>query len=453
MNDSFKTLRRLIWLYFWLLLFEGAMRKWLFPGLSNALLIVRDPVVIAIYAVALRDHVFPRSGFVLWTALLAILCFLASFAGYGNLAVTVYGMRADFLHLPLYLLMPRVLQPRDVRRMGYAVLVLLVPMTLLAVKQFQAGTNSWWNVGAGGEVGGQLFAAQGKVRASGTFSFATGLATYLSLCAAYLLYNFLAGLNYPRWLTIAAGPALILTVVVSGSRTAVLSVAIVCILFLVIGLQRPSQVRAALWTVFLSLLVVGALAFTTSLFQEGMAVQRERFEGGGGLQNGILVRFAEDLLAARDALPHAPLLGVGLGVGTNVGANLLKGEREFILGEGEWQRVILESGPILGPCYILLRMAMLLGVINVAIKAHRAGRPLSLLLVGVGGLDLAMGQFGQPTTLGFAVFVAGLALAAARPEENSPVSGSMEPQAPPEEPLRGRSPYAERLHGGGDTVR
>ena len=33
---------RLVWAYFWLLLFEGALRKWLVPGLSSALLIVRD---------------------------------------------------------------------------------------------------------------------------------------------------------------------------------------------------------------------------------------------------------------------------------------------------------------------------------------------------------------------------------------------------------------------------
>src|SRR5579871_6825378 len=78
MNDFTRTLRRLIWLYFWLLLFEGALRKWFVPGLSNALLIVRDPVAVAIYALAVRDRVFPASGFILWTGVLAALGFLAS---------------------------------------------------------------------------------------------------------------------------------------------------------------------------------------------------------------------------------------------------------------------------------------------------------------------------------------------------------------------------------------
>lgn len=41
-----KSLRKLLWLYFWLLIFEGALRKWILPGLSSPLLLVRDPVAL-----------------------------------------------------------------------------------------------------------------------------------------------------------------------------------------------------------------------------------------------------------------------------------------------------------------------------------------------------------------------------------------------------------------------
>ena len=37
-----ENLKRLIWVYFILLVFEGALRKWFLPGLSTPLLIVRD---------------------------------------------------------------------------------------------------------------------------------------------------------------------------------------------------------------------------------------------------------------------------------------------------------------------------------------------------------------------------------------------------------------------------
>src|ERR1044072_9111145 len=43
-----------------------------------------------------------------------------------------------------------------------------------------------------------------------------------------------------------------------------------------------------------------------------------------------------------------PLLGFGLGVGTNVGANLMTGQTDFVLAEDEWERVMCKSGAILG---------------------------------------------------------------------------------------------------------
>jgi hypothetical protein len=451
MSDSLRTLRRLIWLYFWLLIFEGALRKWLFPGLSNALLIVRDPVVVAIYAVAFRDRVFPVSGFVLWTAVLAVLCFFASFAGIGTVPVAIYGLRANFLHLPLIFLLPRVLRAEDIRRMGLALLLILLPMTVLAVKQFQAGTDSWWNVGAGGEVGGQLYAAEGKVRASGTFSFATGLASYLAMTTAFLLSDLLGQRRYPRWLTIAAVPALALTLGVSGSRTAVIAVTIVCSLVVYIAVRRPRQMGGAVRFVLLAVVAVVALVWMAPVFLQGLAVQRERFESGGGVHQGIIMRVAHDYVAAWEAIPRAPALGLGLGVGTNVGAKLLAGHREFALGEGEWQRVILESGAVLGVAYLALRVAMLLAVTLVALRAYREGPILPLLLVGAGGLDLATAQFGQPTSLGFAVFAAGLALAAARPVAAAPSEPRVTPEPSPEPVIRGRSSYAERLHGSGES--
>ncbi|MEP6686323.1 MAG: hypothetical protein ABJB22_06050, partial [Verrucomicrobiota bacterium] len=44
--DASKTIlniRRLIWLYILLLVFEGAFRKWIVPQLSSPLLLIRDP--------------------------------------------------------------------------------------------------------------------------------------------------------------------------------------------------------------------------------------------------------------------------------------------------------------------------------------------------------------------------------------------------------------------------
>ena len=41
-------LKTLFWTYFLLLIFEGALRKWLLPSFSTALLLIRDPVALLI---------------------------------------------------------------------------------------------------------------------------------------------------------------------------------------------------------------------------------------------------------------------------------------------------------------------------------------------------------------------------------------------------------------------
>jgi hypothetical protein len=445
MHDPMRNLRRLVWLYFWLLLFEGALRKWIVPGLSSALLIVRDPVALAIYVGAFQQRVFPRSAFVFCTALLALLCAAASMAGIGTLPVTLYGLRADFLHLPLIVVLPCILRPEDVRRMGYALLALLPAMAVLAVLQFKGGPDSRWNVGAGGQVGGQLYAAAGKVRVSGTFSFITGMASYLALCSAFLLADLLRRRSYPRWMQWASGPALLFTLGISGSRAAVVSVAVVCATVCFIVWRTPAHFGALMRPILLGVIAfVGLVAFTTS-FSEGVALQQERFSGSGGVKKGIVLRYLETFNGGWQALFYSPPLGFGLGVGTNAGAGLLMGKREFSLGEGEWQRVILESGPILGPAYLALRASALLMIIAGAIRGYRAGRILPLLLVGAGGLDLLTGQFGQPTTLGFAVLTTGLSLSAAGLQETTEPIPKPVIQAA-EARVAGRSRYAERLH-------
>ena len=51
-----QSIVRLIFLLFLLLIFEGALRKWVLPGLSNPLLFIRDPFLLAIYIKALQQR-------------------------------------------------------------------------------------------------------------------------------------------------------------------------------------------------------------------------------------------------------------------------------------------------------------------------------------------------------------------------------------------------------------
>ena len=129
---------------------------------------------------------------------------------------------------------------------------------------------------------------------------------------------------------------------------------------------------------------------------------------------------------------------------------MLRASGNFLLGEGEWERIITESGPVLGTGYIALRCSALFMVLGAALGAYQRNNTLPLLLAGVSSTDLLTGPFGQPTALGLAVFTAGLALAAATGSRDGSPTAHATP-SPPSSAIRGRSRYAERLHGSGES--
>ena len=91
-----KSIKVLLWLYLGLLLIEGSLRKWLLPSLADPLLIVRDPVVLVIYALALAAGIFPTSRFLVVAAVLAVLSVAASLlGGHDHLLIIAYGLRIN----------------------------------------------------------------------------------------------------------------------------------------------------------------------------------------------------------------------------------------------------------------------------------------------------------------------------------------------------------------------
>ncbi len=406
-----KLVRGLIWLYLFLLVFEGALRKWIVPGLSGPLLIIRDPVVILIYAAAAMTGVFPIKSIWIWTiGLLATVTFGISFlAETVNLKVMLFGVRTNFLHLPLIFVIPKVFREKDLLLVGKWVLLAAIPQALIMAAQFRVGPGHWLNVAAGGE-GGQLESAMGKVRASGTFSFITGPVGYFSLVTVFLLYNEVRR-SYPVWLSFLGTGALLIAAAASGSRTLVGTVVIILAFFaLAIVLHPPAMAKG------FRVVVIGGIAYLgvnlLDIFHEARVVMQKRIElastGSVAGWSGIFRRVADSFDIP---FAQAPMFGKGLGVGTNAGASILSGRRRFLLAENEWQRITLESGPVVGPLFILLRVVMALSFLGQAIKAAFSGRLLPLLFWGAGGLIFVNGQFGPPTILGFAVVFMGCALA------------------------------------------
>lgn len=425
-RDAFRELRWLIWTYFILLIFEGALRKWLLPALANPLLIVRDPVLLALYGLAYSRRVFPVNTFTLAIGALGIVTFLAGlFGDYADIRVAAFGLRCNFLHLPLIYVMARVLTFEDVRRMGGVVLALALPMAALMVVQFQAPWDAWVNRGAG-EDAWMIVSINGHIRPSGTFSFVSGIIFYYALVTVFLVYGLVQKGAYRLWLTVPAGVSLPVALAVSGSRSTVASAAIVLGAFLAALFCKPSLVLKSTKLLAIAFLAA-SLAGGSAIFKEGMEVFQERVEHASDVEGGALgfvQRFVYQFTHPFSFMFTVPLFGYGLGSGTNVGAKLLTGQIEFLLAEDEWERVICESGAFLGLLYLLLRVAIAANLGSAVWRAARHGHFLPLLLFGACVVPIVNGQFGQSTTLGFACLVGGLTAASLRVRQVVPGAAS-----------------------------
>ena len=463
-------LKKVLWFYLAVWLVEGSLRKWVLPGLSTPLLIIRDPILLYIYYLAFTKGVFPKGVFVTSVIVLGAVALLVSVAATDTpLLIELYGLRASYLHMLLIFLIPNVFDLDDVRWLGKWTLLAAVPMALLVFLQFLAGRGSWLNAGAGGTTNGMIEAAYGHIRPSGTFSFTTGLTGFTAMTAVFFLYHLLEQRVYPRLIWLAAAPALVVLVILSGSRTAAGLVFIIMSALIFVGIvhrrYRPVTFKLA-GLVGLLMLLAGSFA----VFKQGMEVFAYRFGNASNVRVGFIGRFFDTLDVPFQIAERAPAFGCGLGMGTNAAGGLLLGHSAFLLTEGELGRDIMESGPLVGGLYLSLRACIAVYLCSRALRSlFRDVNPLPLLLFSGCFVDLCEGQFSQPTELGYATIACGLCLAANRPGAAVPLAAPAVPAVPPLPPsrrvevvkpiilpappapkpaaVRGRSTYAERLHG------
>ncbi len=442
-----KAIKFLLWTYLGLLIFEGALRKWVFPGAADALLIIRDPVVILIYALAIFGRVFPINGFVITVGVLTAASVAASFiAGQHNLIVMLYGLRINYLHLPLIWVMAEVLDVRDVRRYGIFILLIAIPMAFIMVEQFRSPINARINQGVGGTEGGQIFGADGKIRPPGFFAFITGPQLFLPLAAAFFFYQMSVKRQLPWLILLGAGISIAISLPVSISRTAVLATVLVGATFAFTLLFGSKRAGALLRTGLLMGLLLVGLSFLP-IFSEGRDAFLSRWQTAATSNQGDAVQNISDRVLGGFFQPFvmmkkAPLFGAGIGVGSNVGARLLSGKVGFLLAEDEWSKIFLELGPILGLVFIGFRIVLTvyLGFISLRALVFRR-EALPLLLFSAAGVAVFEYQWGPPTILGFAVLGSGMILAALKPApvddpmmespEHRPEPTSLPPAVPP----------------------
>jgi hypothetical protein len=415
-KDPDHKLKQMIWLYFFLLIFEGALRKWILPFLSGPLLIVRDPVALYILVLAQQRGLI-KSEYAKWMIIIGFASlFTAMILGHGNLAVALYGARVLILHFPLIFIIGAVFTSEDVIKMGKATLLISIPMIILVGMQFYSPQSAYVNRGIGGnEAGAGFSGALGFFRPPGTFSFTNGNALFFGFLAPFVFYFWLYPKEINKFILIGSTIALLGSIPTSISRALFLSIVVTAV-FAVIGVARKPAFLKRILGASVGIFILLAGLSQTSVFNQATEAFTARFDGAneseGGLQSVLLDRYLGGMLGAVGSSANQPFFGYGIGLGTNLGNQLIASSA--VLPEGEWGRIIAEQGMILGIGSILIRLLFSFKMFTASYKRLAFGDLLPFILLSYFLLNIPQAQWKQPTSLGFSIMIGGLQLASLR---------------------------------------
>ncbi len=416
-SKGFLLIKKGIWVYFILLIFEGSLRKWFLPQLSTPLLVIRDPVALWIIVMCIKQGFFKVNFYIAAIWIIGFFSLLTTILwGHGNAYVALFGVRIFWIHFPLIFIIPRVFDKQDVIKVGKILLMIVLPMTLLMAVQFFSPQSAWVNRSIGGNIeeigfGGTL----GFFRPPGTFSFISGLAAFYGLAATYVFYFWIDNsIIIKKWFLIIITGCLLVAIPLSISRTVLLQTILSLVFAIIIIARKPKYVVRLFFVIAIGITIFVLLS-NVDFFATGMMVFTERMttatESEGGAEGVLVDRFLGGMFRAITNSNDLPFWGYGLGMGTNVGSMLLSGETTFLIAEAEWARIIGEMGIVLGLMIVCLRVLLTIKMTLKSLKAVSKKNFLPWMLLSFGFFTILQGSWAQPTALGFAVLSGGLILA------------------------------------------
>lgn len=413
-KDPNQRIKQMIWAYFLLLIFEGALRKWVLPFLSSPLLIIRDPV--ALYLIVLANQRGMVYGtYAKWMITVGCISFFTAIVfGHGNFAVALYGTRILLLHFPVIFIIGRFFNAADVERIGKATIWIALPMIVLVILQFYSPQSAFVNRGVGGDESGAGFSgAMGFFRPPGTFSFTNGNTLFFSFLAPFVFYFWLYPQKIKRLLLIAGTLALIFSIPISISRALFFSILVTGAFTVIAVSRKPKYLKSVLGAV-VGIVILFFILSQTEKFQTATSAFTARFEGSttseGGVEGVVLNRYFGGMIRAVISATEQPFFGNGIGMGTALGAQTF-GIRT---PEGEWPTIMWENGLILGFIIVIVRLSFSVDMLRKSYSRLVKGELLPWILLSFFLLNIPQAQWKQPTSLGFCIVIGGLQLASLR---------------------------------------
>jgi hypothetical protein len=360
-------------LFFLTVLFEGAIRKWVAPGLSMEIQLFRDilPVLALIIS---RQQAHIRSQLGRFTGFPATL-----FWGYAGVVtfemcspslpvfMVLVGIRTHFAYLPLAFLMPTYLKswPHGLRKFRQ-LLLLAVPIFLLAFFQTTQPVESVWNQYADPTMEVATFGAVDleTVRATGTFAYLATFANFAGTCAIIIVFlmvttnsKILGQLLHAGLLIMALG-----AIMASGSRgpAMVFGAQVLGLAALGYGVRAIPMKHLLAFVAFTLL----AAAVSVTVFDR----QATDFLSRAQTVHDVGFRVDQAFYEWLDVMAQYPL-GVGLGAGHQAFYATMAATDTPDLWEVELSRLAFELG--VGLFLYLAFKAALIGQLVARMKAAR----------------------------------------------------------------------------------
>ena len=313
----------LVFIIYWLLIFEGVLRKWVFPDAFKILFFIRDPFVLAVYVLSASNYTrLPAKPLLAVGIFLGSLALAVGLTGGAELIVLGYGWRNYFYYIPLAFVIGANFRQADLDRLVRQTLLVAIPIAVLVCLQIVSPMDAIINAGLTEEGLDNSGTARGFVRTYGTFTSGSGQMLFVSSLTAM----FLANLMRPEeqrpvkgFLLAVASVAVALSLVLSGSRAAyILSIFIMLFAMsssvLVTG--KAQSFRAVLR---LLIIVVTTTAAASIVQRDPLDAISERIEEAHSYESAAYGplsaagRIIFDFTNVTNAISWAPPLGYGIG--------------------------------------------------------------------------------------------------------------------------------------------
>jgi hypothetical protein len=414
-----------VYVAIWVL--EGALRRWLLPGLQELLFFARVPIVAMMVANSstLNARSTRRTTWA-WFLIVSVIAFGAVHVAvlHQELAVAVLGVRSYIEPWLVPVALRRDLLDRMSRKVLPLVAFAGIPMTLLALVQVNSPRSAFVNK-IFLEGGADNFALNYglSIRATGTFTSSAGLAIFclLNVAAVCALWVNRSLLRSPVTRAVVTASAAVL-VAIAGSRTALLgSLIIIGATAVTQAVRNPSATpRVALAVVALvgsSLYLAPKLAVQQT---DGLAGRFEYEGAGSELRQRSLGAFTD----WTRVYGEPPLLGVGLGTATQG----LSNRTSTVAIEGELMKKLFEVGPLVFLPLLALRWLWSATLVRAAITAlrRRDGVPASVVAAGL-NTWLVGPATGQGSVTGFVAITATLVMASGVREVSTSKAEAVQP--------------------------